>query len=681
MFFFFYYTKFAIIYIGDNDMIEARMDELIKILNEANYNYYVLDKPTITDQEYDKYIRELINLEEKYPNLKRTNSPTSRIGGEVIDEFKKVIHEVPMMSLSNVFNEEEIIAFDERVRKEVPNPEYIVELKIDGLSVSLKYKKGHLVLGATRGDGVTGEDITHNVKTIKCIPLELKEKIDIEVRGEIYMKKSTFEKINEEKKKNNEELFANPRNAAAGSVRQLDSKIAASRGLDNFSYHLPNAENYGIKTHEEALNYIKKLGFVVNPNIKKVKNIDELLEYIEYWTKNRNSLPYEIDGIVIKLNDLAGQRKLGFTAKYPKWATAYKFPAELALTKLKDIIFTVGRTGQVTPNAVLDPVILMGSTISRATLHNEDYVKELGLKIGDIVAIKKAGDVIPEVVEPIIDRRNGSEVDFKMTDECPICHSKIVRKENEAAYYCVNPDCDKKKIESLIHYVGRDTMNIDGLGDRIIEDFYNMGYLKDITDFYYLKDKKEELKELEGFGEKSINNILFNIEASKQNSLERLLFALGIRYVGKKVAKILASYYKNMDNLLNTTYEELVKIDNIGEIIGKSVYNYITDPDNINRINKLKELNVNMNYIGKEVEENTLFTDKTFVLTGSLSSLTREEASNLIEEKGGKTTSSVTSKTDYVIAGENAGSKYDKAVKLGIPILTEKEFIAYLQEN
>lgn len=681
MFFFFYYTKFAIIYIGDNDMIEARMDELIKILNEANYNYYVLDKPTITDQEYDKYIRELINLEEKYPNLKRTNSPTSRVGGEVIDEFKKVIHEVPMMSLSNVFNEEEIIAFDERVRKEVPNPEYIVELKIDGLSVSLKYKKGHLVLGATRGDGVTGEDITHNVKTIKCIPLELKEKIDIEVRGEIYMKKSTFEKINEEKKKNHEELFANPRNAAAGSVRQLDSKIAASRGLDNFSYHLPNAENYGIKTHEEALNYIKKLGFVVNPNIKKVKNIDELLEYIDYWTKNRNSLPYEIDGIVIKLNDLAGQKKLGFTAKYPKWATAYKFPAELALTKLKDIIFTVGRTGQVTPNAVLDPVILMGSTISRATLHNEDYVKELGLKIGDIVAIKKAGDVIPEVVEPIIDRRNGSEVDFKMTDECPICHSKIVRKENEAAYYCINPDCDKKKIESLIHYVGRDTMNIDGLGDRIIEDFYNMGYLKDITDFYYLKDKKEELKELEGFGEKSINNILFNIEASKQNSLARLLFALGIRYVGKKGAKILASYYKNMDNLLNTTYEELVKIDNIGEIIGKSVYNYITDTDNINRINKLKELNVNMNYIGKEVEENTLFTDKTFVLTGSLSSLTREEASNLIEEKGGKTTSSVTSKTDYVVAGENAGSKYDKAVKLGIPILTEEEFLAYLQES
>lgn len=662
-------------------MVENRINELIKILNEANYNYYVLDKPTITDQEYDKYLRELMNLEEKYPELKQSSSPTTRVGGEVIDEFRKVVHEVPMMSLSNVFNEEEIIAFDERVKKEIPNPKYIVELKIDGLSVSLKYKNGHLIMGATRGDGVTGEDITHNVKTIKSIPLELKEKIDVEVRGEIYMKKSTFEKINEEKKKKNEELFANPRNAAAGSVRQLDSKIAASRGLDNFSYHLPEAEKYGISTHEEALNFIKKLGFVVNPNIKKVNNINELLEYVHYWTEHRNELPYEIDGIVIKLDDLEGQKKLGFTTKYPKWATAYKFPAELALTKLKDITFTVGRTGQVTPNAVLEPVILMGSTISRATLHNEDYVKELGLKIGDIVAIKKAGDVIPEVVEPIIERRTGNEVDFHMTTICPICHSTLVRKENEAAYYCVNPKCDKVKIESLIHYVSRDTLNIEGLGDRIIEDFYNMGYLDDVTDFYYLRDRKEELKELEGFGEKSINNILFNIEESKKQSLERLIFALGIRYVGKKVAKILAEYYKNMDNLFSTTYEELVKIDNIGEIIAQSVFNYIQQEENIERINKLKELNVNMNYLVKKVEINSNFAGKTFVLTGTLSQLTREEASLKIEENGGKTTSSVTSKTDVVLVGENPGSKYEKAIKLGIAIWNEEEFLKHLQEK
>lgn len=662
-------------------MIQDRINELIKILNEANYNYYVLDKPTITDQEYDKYLRELTILEEKHPELKSSSSPTSRIGGEVIDEFKKVVHEVPMMSLSNVFNEEEIIAFDERVRKEFPNPEYIVELKIDGLSVSLKYKQGHLVMGATRGDGITGEDITHNVKTIKSIPLELKQKIDVEVRGEIYMKKSTFEKINDEKKKKGEELFANPRNAAAGSVRQLDSKIAASRGLDNFSYHLPEAEKYGINTHEEALNFIKELGFVVNPNIKRVKNIDELLEYVNYWTEHRNDLPYEIDGIVIKLNNLNGQKKLGFTAKYPKWATAYKFPAELALTKLKDIIFTVGRTGQVTPNAVLEPVILMGSTISRATLHNEDYIKELDLKIGDIVSIKKAGDVIPEVVEPIIERRTGEEIDFKMITNCPICNSKLIRKEKEAAYYCKNPECDKKKIETLIHYVSRDTLNIEGLGDKIIEDFYNMGYLNDIVDFYYLKDKKDELKELEGFGEKSINNILFNIENSKQQSLERLLFALGIRYVGKKGAKILAEYYKNIDNLLSTTYEELVGIANIGETIAKSVFEYINNEDNIKRINQLKKINVNMNYIGKKTEENSYFSGKSFVLTGSLTSLTRDEASFKIEEKGGKTTSSVTSKTDIVIAGENAGSKYDKAIKLGIPIWDETTFLKYLQEK
>lgn len=661
-------------------MIESRMKELISILNEANHNYYVLDNPTITDQEYDKYLRELINLEEKYPELKQPSSPTSRVGGEVIDEFQKVVHEVPMMSLSNVFNEEEIIAFDERVKKEIPNQEYIVELKIDGLSVSLKYKNGHLVMGATRGDGVTGEDITHNVKTIKSIPLELKEKIDVEVRGEIYMKKSTFEKINEEKRKKGEEVFANPRNAAAGSVRQLDSKIAAERKLDNFSYHLPEAEKYGITTHEDALKFIQKLGFVVNPNIRKVKNITELLEYIHYWTEHRNDLPYEIDGIVIKLNDLNGQRKLGSTAKYPKWATAYKFPAELALTKLKDITFTVGRTGQVTPNAVLEPVILMGSTISRATLHNEDYVKGLDLKIGDIVAIKKAGDVIPEVVQPVIERRTGKEIDFKMTTTCPICHSTLVRKEKEAAYYCVNPTCDKIKIESLIHYVSRDTMNIEGLGDRIIEDFYNMGYLKDVTDFYYLKDKKEELKELEGFGEKSINNILFNIEASKSQSLERLLFALGMRYVGKKVAKIIASYYKTMDRILDTTEEELLKIDNIGEIIAKSVFRYMNIEENRKRIEKLKQLGVNMEYHGNKIELNPNFNEKTFVLTGSLSELTREEASLRIEENGGKTTNSVTSKTDVVIVGENAGSKYDKAIKLGIPVWTEQEFLSKLNE-
>ena len=656
-------------------MIEKRINELIEILNTANYNYYVLDKPTITDQEYDKYLRELIDLEEKYPEFKLDNSPTSRIGGEVVDSFNKVVHEVPMLSLSNVFNEEEIRKFDERIKKEIKNPKYVCELKIDGLSISLLYKNGKLVRGATRGDGVTGEDITNNVKTIKSIPLTLKENLDIEIRGEIYMSKKTFNKLNEERKNNNEEEFANPRNAAAGSVRQLDSKIAAKRKLDCFLYHLPNAENYDIKSHYDSLEYIKSLGFVVNPNIKKVENIDELMEYVNYWTLNRDNLPYEIDGIVIKLDDISSQKLLGRTAKYPKWATAYKFPATLVLTKLKDIKFTVGRTGQVTPNAILEPVILMGSKISKTTLHNEDYVKNLGLKIGDIVEIKKAGDVIPEVVGVKLERRTGEEKDFKMTETCPICGSVLVRKDKEAAYYCLNPNCDAKKIESLIHYTSRNAMNIIGFGDNIVEDFYNMGYLKDISDFYMLDKYKDELMELEGFGEKSINNLLEEIENSKNNSLERLLFGLGIRHVGNKTAKILAKKYKNLYNLKDAKYEELVNIKDVGEIIAKSIDEYFKDENNLCLITKLDELGINFEYLGEVVKENELITDKKFVLTGTLESITRDEAKEIIESFGGEVTNSVSKNTSVVIVGDSPGSKYDKALKLNIPIWTEEEFL------
>ena len=655
-------------------MVEERMQELIDILNEANHNYYVNDNPTITDQEYDKYLRELINLEEKYPELKQDNSPTSRIGGVAVKEFGKVTHEIPMMSLSNVFNEDEIIEFDKRVKKEIADPKYVVELKIDGLSVSLKYKDGNLVRAATRGDGITGEDITHNVKTIRSIPLKLKEKIDIEVRGEIYMAKETFNLLNEERKRNNQDIFANPRNAAAGSVRQLDSKIAASRKLDAFLYHLPNAGDYNIKTHYEALEFIKKLGFVVNPNIRIVNNIDELLVYVNEWTEKRDSLPYEIDGIVIKLNDLDGQKRLGNTIKYPKWATAYKFPATYAYTKLKDIKFTVGRTGQVTPNAILEPVILMGSTISKTTLHNEDYVISKDIKIGDIVALKKAGDVIPEVVKPLVERRTGSEKPFKMISNCPICGSELVRRENEAAYYCVNPLCDAKKMENLIHYTSRDALNIEGFGDRIIEDFYNMGYLKSVVDFYHLKDHKEELKELEGFGEKSINNLLDEIENSKNESLERLLFALGIRHVGKKTAKILAKHYKNIDNLKEASVEELADINDVGLIIANSVYDYFHNFANLEIISKLKAMKVNMDYLESDNQKEEIFADMTFVLTGTLQTMTRDEASALIESLGGKTTSSVTSKTSVVVVGDSPGSKYTKAKELNIPIWNEDEF-------
>ncbi len=655
-------------------IIMDRMNELIELINKANYEYYALDNPTLSDQEYDRYMQELIKIEQLHPEWAKDDSPTKRVGGEVISEFKKIIHEKPMLSLSNVFNEDEIRTFDERIKKEV-TPNYVCELKIDGLSVSLLYQKGKLIRGATRGDGVSGEDITHNVKTIKSIPLVLNRPLDIEVRGEIYMSKKSFNKLNEIRKSNGEELLANPRNAAAGSVRQLDSKIAASRNLDCFIYHLPNPEDFGIKTHYEALQFMKELGFNVNPNIELVENIDEVLKYIDKWTEKRDTLPYEIDGIVIKTNDFGQQSQLGFTSKYPKWATAYKFPALEVLTKLKDIVFTVGRTGQVTPNAVLEPVRLMGSVISRATLHNEDYVLSKYIKIGDIVSIRKAGDVIPEVVSVKKERRNGTELDFKMTDVCPICHTKLIKKDT--AYYCVNDNCDKTKIENLIHFVSRDAMNIEGFGERIIEDFYNMDYLKSITDFYKLHKYKKELMELEGFGSKSINNLLDSIENSKSNSLERLLFGLGIRYVGSKTAKILARNYENIDNLMLAQYEDLINIKDIGEVIAKSVVDYFKN--NRDLVEELKKLGLNMEYLGK-VNSDIEFSNKTFVLTGSLTNITRNEAKNIIEQLGGNVSGSVSKKTDFVILGENPGSKYDDALKLNISIWDEKTFLAKISK-
>lgn len=657
---------------------QKRMEELIDILNKANYEYYVLANPTLEDMEYDKYLRELIDLENKYPTLARKDSPTKKIGGEVVDKFNKVKHNIPMMSLSNVFNEEEILNFDTKIRKEVNNPKYVCELKIDGLSVSLKYQKGLLITAATRGDGKIGEEITHNVKTIKSVPLKLKKEIDIEVRGEIYMSKKALEDLNKTRKEINEPPFKNARNAAAGSIRQLDSKIAAQRNLDVFIYHLPNPEDYNIKTHIEALEFMKNLGFKTNIDNNFLANdIKEVINYINEKENNRITLPYDIDGVVIKLNNIKDQQKVGYTSKYPKWATAYKFKEQEAITKLKDIIFTVGRTGQVTPNAILEPVFVMGSLISKTTLHNEEYVKEKEIKIGDTVVIKKAGDVIPEVVRVIKERRVGTEQDFHMTQNCPICGSKLAKKEEESAYYCINASCNARKIEGLIHYASRDAMNLTGFGDRIVEDFYNMGYLKNISDYYLLKNYKDELKVLEGFGEKSISNLLDEVENSKQKSLEKLLFALGIRYVGSKTAHILAKFYHNIDNLMNAHYEELEKIDDIGKTISKSVYNYFQNEENINLINKLKSFGINMEYLG-ELEIDNNFLNKTFVLTGSLNSITRDKATQIIEKKGGKTSNSVSKNTDIVIVGENAGSKLAKAQELNIQIWTEEEFLSHI---
>ena len=654
--------------------MKERMEELIEIINEADYNYHTLDNPTITDQEYDRYLRELFEIEEAHPDWIREDSPTQHAGGKIIEGFNKVTHKIPMMSLSDVFSESEVIAFDERIRKEGITPEYMCELKIDGLSVSLLYEGGKLVRAATRGDGTVGEDITHNAKTIKVIPLKLKEKVDIEVRGEIFMNKETLVKLNEERKKHNQPLLQNCRNAAAGSIRQLDSKVAAERKLDNFIYHLPDPLDYGLHTHAEAIEYMRKLGFKINPNNRLVKNINEVLEFIEEKAKQRPTLPYDIDGIVIKVNSIEQQQKLGYTAKYPKWATAYKFPAEEVLTKLTDIIFTVGRTGQITPNAVLEPVIVAGSTISRATLHNEDYVKEKDLKIGDVVSIRKAGDVIPEVVEVKKERRTGKEKDFEMITTCPMCNTNLVKKEGQVDYYCPNKKCPAISIESLIHFASRDAMNIDGLGDRIMEDFYNFHFIATLADIYSLKNHEQDLTRLEGYGDKSVTNLLNAIEESKRNSLERLLFGLGIPHVGAKTAKILAKKYKDLDNLMNATVEELTTIPDIGEIIAKSVVEYFNDNHHRSVVEELKEIGLNTKYLGQEVEENSEFNGKTFVLTGSLQLFTREEAEEKIEQLGGKASSSVSKKTSAVIVGANPGSKYEKAKELGIPIWTEEEF-------
>lgn len=654
--------------------MKERMDELIDYINKASYEYYVLDNPSITDQEYDDYYNELLLIEEKYPELKRIDSPTNRVGGEALEKFEKVTHDHPMLSFDDIFNEDEISSFDERIKKISKNAHYTLEPKMDGLSGSLIYKNGVLVRGATRGDGVTGEDITMNVKTIKSIPLRLTENIDIEVRGEIYMSKKSFLKANILKEKAKEKLFANPRNAAAGSVRQLDSKITAKRDLDFMAYFIPNPEDYGIKTQKESLEYLKKLGFVTNYKLNGyAKNTNEIIKYIDDMSKKRDDLPFEIDGVVLKVDSLEDEKKLGFTSRVPRWGIAYKFPAKEVLTTLKEIKFTVGRTGKITPNAIFYPVHVSGSLVSKATLHNSDYCMDKDVRVGDIISIRKAGDVIPEVVEVKLDRRKDDSIPFKMIENCPMCNSKLVKKD--ANFYCENNLCPSRNIESLIHFSSRDAMYIEGFGESIVEDFYNLGYLKYIDDFYTLDKYKDELQMLEGFGEKSITKLLNSIESSKSNSLERLLFGLGIRFVGKKTAKILSKYYKTMDNLINADFDELKEINDIGDKIASSIIDYFNDEKNINLINRLKNLSINMRYLGKEVNvSNENINGKTFVITGSLSR-PRDEIKEELESLGANVTGSVTKKTDYVIAGEKAGSKLEKAKELNIKILTEDEYL------
>ncbi len=657
-----------------------RIDELVRIINEADYNYHTLDNPTISDQEYDKYLRELITLEEKYPEYVRDDSPTKRVGGKVLDAFEKVTHKIPMMSISNVFNEEEIRNFDKKIKKDSISPEYVCELKIDGLSVCLNYENGKLVSASTRGDGIIGEDITNNVKTIKTVPLSLKKPVSIEVRGEIYMPKKVLKELNLRREADKLPLFQNCRNAAAGSVRQLDSKVAASRGLDSFIYHIPNPLDYGILTHYEALKFLKELGFKTNEESRLVKNVDEIIEFIETQTDKRKSLSYDIDGVVIKVNNVKDQVELGTTSKYPKWVTAYKFPAQEVLTRLNDIIFTVGRTGQVTPNAVLEPVIVAGSTISRATLHNEDYVIMKDLKIGDIVSIRKAGDVIPEVVEAKVDRRTGEEKEFVMATKCPICNS-ILHKDNViVGSYCINPKCPARNIESFCHFVSRGAMNIDGLGDRIIEDFYNYGFIRRFSDIYKLKDKREELILLEGFGNKSVDNLIENIENSKSNGLERFINAIGISGVGAKTAKVLAKKFINLYSLMDADYDSLVAIPDIGDILASNIINYFKDTEKRNEIEELVSLGVNICYNNTTVSSDDRVNGKKIVITGSFPDITRDEIKKFVEDRGGITSNSVSSKTDIVIVGADPGKKYDDALRLNLTIWGEKELKELLNE-
>ncbi|PAD15219.1 NAD-dependent DNA ligase LigA [Shouchella clausii] len=668
----------------DKHQAEKRLKELRLLLEDYGYHYYVLDTPKVPDSEYDRLMNELLQLEADYPDLVTEDSPSVRIGGPPAPSFKKVAHRVPMMSLSNAFNEEDLRAFDRRVRQAVgEHVSYVCELKFDGLAVSLTYENGKLVRGATRGDGTIGEDITNNLRTVPAIPLRLKQPYSIEVRGEAYMPKASFERLNEAKEQAGEEKFANPRNAAAGSLRQLDPKIAAKRNLSLFAYSIGEVEGKNVQTHFDSLMFLKELGFKVNEEAAECETIEDVIAYTEKWSERRHELPYEIDGVVVKVNSLADHEKLGFTAKSPRWATAFKFPAEEVLTVLRDIELNVGRTGVVTPTALLDPVLVAGTTVRRASLHNEDLIREKDVKLGDTVIVKKAGDIIPEVVGVLTDKRTGEEVDFHMPTECPECHSVLERLEGEVALRCLNPKCPAQIREGLIHFVSRNAMNIDGLGEKVISQLFLHQLIADVADLYLLE--REELLQLERMGEKSVDNLLAAIEASKENSLERLLFGLGIRFVGAKAAKTLAYEFETMERLQEATFEQLLAVNEIGEKMADSIVSYFQKPEVGTLLEKLANAGVNMTYTGPKkaaiAEEAGVFAGKTVVLTGKLSQWTRKEAQEKIEALGGTVTGSVSKKTDLVVAGEDAGSKQKKAQNIGIEIWTEEQFTQAVEQS
>jgi len=659
-----------------SDEIEKRIKELRKNINYHNYRYYVEDKPEIDDFEYDAMYRELEGLESKRPDLVTPDSPTQRVGGKPLEGFAKVVHAVQMQSLNDVFSEEELLAFDQRVRETVgENVEYVVEKKIDGLSVSLEYENGIFVRGSTRGDGLVGEDITQNLKTIRSVPLALREKIPlIEVRGEVFMPKRDFLKLNEEQEAMEQPLFANPRNAAAGSLRQLDPKITAGRKLDIYVFNIQRIEGREFATHSETLDYMGRLGFKSSPGYRLCRSMREVMDEIARIGEERGDLPFEIDGAVVKVNSLAQREMLGSTAKTPRWAAAYKYPAEKKQTVIRDIWPNVGRTGVLTPNAVLEPVRLAGTTVSRATLHNMDYIKEKDIRIGDTVWVQKAGDIIPEVVEVVLDRRTGGEKEFSMPGECPRCGAQVVREPGESAYRCTGIECPAQLFRSIVHFASRDAMNIEGLGPAIIEALLDKGFIRGIADLYYLRLRREELIEMERMGKKSVDNLLSSIERSKENNMDRLIYGFGIRHIGLRAAQLLSERYASVEELLNAEPEDIVRIPEFGEKMAQSVIVFFKQSQTLDTINKLRDAGVNMKSSGKRELKDARFLGKTFVLTGTLPTYTRDEASRIIEGFGGKTSGSVSKKTDYVLAGEEAGSKLDKANRLGVKVIDEEEF-------
>lgn len=655
-----------------NQTIKDRMDQLYEQLNLYNYQYYVLDSPTIEDTEYDSLIRELEELEKAYPEFAREVSPTKQVGSYINTSLESITHEVPMMSLGDVFNFDELREFDEKIKKVVEQYSYVVELKIDGIASTAHYKSGMFNLGATRGNGQVGENVTTNMLTINSLPKILTSPIDVEVRGEVYMKKSVLDKLNEERKNDGLPLLANPRNAAGGSLRQLDPNITKQRKLDQFAYTLVNPEKYNVKNQRDALDYLKTLGFNVNPNHVHCKDIEEVIETIEKYDSLRKTLDYATDGIVIKVNEFDLYDTIGYTVKVPKWAIAYKFPAEVVTTRLNDIIFTIGRTGKIIPNAVLDPVYIAGTKVARATLNNEDFIVSRDIRVGDYVKVRKAGEIIPEVIEVDFSRRPEGLKPFEMLKYCPMCGSLIVKSKSDSLHFCPNKECGGRRLEEIIHYASRVAMDIEGLGEKQIELLYSLGYLKDISDIYILKNYEQELLAIERFGKKKIDNLLNAIEESKNNNLDQFIFGLGIHYIGAKASKTLAKAFTSIDALKQATYDELIILPDFGEVMVDSIISYFKDEKHNELIQKLKEYGVDPK--SKTIEINDKFSGLTFVLTGTLPNMTRDEASKIIESLGGKTSNSVSKKTSYVLAGENAGSKLEKAQALNVKIIDEEEF-------